>query len=76
MPVVAGGGVAAIVLYGAHNTGDDVTGEEHGVLSRLLMASGNAYDRVETILLQREVEALSHKLDALPYDIASEIVPE
>jgi hypothetical protein len=76
MPVVAAGGVAAIVLYGAHNTGDDVTGEEHGVLSRLLMASGNAYDRVETILLQREVEALSHKLDALPYDIAGEIVPE
>ncbi len=40
------------------------------------MASGNAYDRVETILLQREVATLSHKLDALPYDIAIEIVPE
>ena len=64
------------MLYGAHNMGDDVTGEEHGLLSCLLTAAGNAYDRVEAILLQQEVAMLSHKLDALPYDIAIEILPE
>jgi hypothetical protein len=69
MPVVAAGGLAAIMLYGGHNTGDDVTGEEHVVLRELVATAGNAYDRVEAISLNRQVERLSKKLEVLPYDI-------
>ena len=71
MPVVAAGGLAAIVLYGGHNTGDDVTGEEHVVLRELVATAGNAYDRVGAMLLNRQVEQLSKKLEALPYDIGA-----
>jgi hypothetical protein len=56
-------------VYGGHSTGDDVTGEEHVVLRELVATAGNAYDRVEAILLNRQVEQLSKKLEALPYDI-------
>lgn len=76
MPVVAAGGVAAIVLYGAHDTGDDLTGEERALLSRLVATAGNAYDRVVTVVLRRQVEHLSQKLAALPYDLGDDVLPE
>jgi hypothetical protein len=76
MPVVAAGGLAAIALYGAHNTGDDLTGEEYALLLSLVAIAGNAYDRVETVLLRREVDELSQRFDALPYDIVAETLPE
>jgi hypothetical protein len=76
MPVMAAGGMAAIVLYGAHDTGDDLTGEERVLLSRLVATAGNAYDRVVNVLLRREVEDLSQKLDALPYDLGDDVLPK
>lgn len=69
MPVIAAQGLVAVALYGAHNTGNDVTAEEHEIMQALVAPAGNAYNGVEVIALQREVEELSRRLQALPYDI-------
>ena len=55
----------AVVLYGLHRTGSDITEDECDVLHALAVQAGRAYDRVEAETLRREVRILRARLSAL-----------
>jgi hypothetical protein len=55
----------AFVLYGAHNTGDDLNGDERKMLIDLAHKAANAYEHVEVLLLDAEVEHLHMEVERL-----------
>jgi hypothetical protein len=55
----------AVVLYGAHQTGSDITEDECDMLQSLATQAGRAYDRIEAEMLRREVRILRARLSAL-----------
>jgi hypothetical protein len=69
IPIVAAEGLVAVALYGAHNTGSDITGEERAVLESLQAPAAYAYNRIEVIALQRRVAELRRKFADLTYGV-------
>jgi hypothetical protein len=55
----------AVFLFGPHQTGNDISADERGMLERLATRSASAYERVITGTLQREVEQLKQQLSVL-----------
>ncbi len=54
----------AVALFGAHESGSDIDGDERGMLQTLAVRAAAAYDRVETELLRREVREMRARLAA------------
>ena len=48
----------AVALFGPHQSGSDIDGDERAMLQELAARAGAGYDRVETELLRREVREL------------------
>lgn len=55
----------AVALFGPHETGSDIDGDERDMLQEFAARAGMGYDRVETELLRREVRTLQAQLTAL-----------
>lgn len=55
----------AVVLFGPHTTGSDITPDECELLRGLAEQAAFAYERVEAAMLRREVRALRAQLQAL-----------
>jgi len=69
IPIVGAEGLVAVALYGAHSTGNDITGEERAALQTLQAPAAYAYNRIEVIALQRRVAELRRKCADLPYGV-------
>jgi hypothetical protein len=66
VPVCGGAREAiAVALFGPHETGTDIDGDEREMLQELATRAAAGYDRVETELLRREVVELRTRLAAL-----------
>jgi len=61
VPIRAFGRLHAIVLYGAHASGDDLNGEEIEVLAGLAASATLAYQSTEAAALRRQVNALTRE---------------
>jgi hypothetical protein len=59
VPIRAFGRLHAVVLYGAHASGDDLSREEIDVLAGLAAAATLAYQSTEAAALRRQVNALT-----------------
>ncbi len=55
----------AVVLFGPHETGNDIDEDEREVLDRLAARAAAGYERVITTLLRQEVAELKTRLTAL-----------
>ncbi|HTU56434.1 MAG TPA: hypothetical protein VMF62_20910 [Acetobacteraceae bacterium] len=55
----------AVALFGAHVTGTDISADESEALQEIASRAAEAYVRVETDLLRREIDALRARLAAL-----------
>lgn len=54
-----------MVLFGPHETGNDIDEDEREVLDRLAARAAAGYERVITTLLRQEVAELKTRLTAL-----------
>jgi hypothetical protein len=73
IPIAGTFGVAAVVLYGSHHAGDDLTKDELALLAKLGDAAGTAYVRVEALMLREDVGRFKRQLDRLPYDLGDDV---
>jgi hypothetical protein len=55
----------AVVLFGPHESGNDIDADEREMLQRLAMRAAAGYERVVTTLLQQEVAQLRAQLTEL-----------
>ena len=63
VPVFGWAGQAkAIVLFGSHATGSDITADESEMLLALALEAGRGYDRVELELMRHELQELRARL--------------
>ena len=58
VPVLQGGTLCSIVLYGARVTGDGPTDEEVHLLEIISAAAGPAHERLETLVLRKRIREL------------------
>lgn len=58
IPIFSHGDLTAICIYGLHENGTDLDGEEIAIFEELAGAAGNAYDRLEAKRLREEVRDL------------------
>lgn len=58
VPILSGGHMQAVALYGAHRTGDDLNDEETALLAELGHAAGGAYGAVGLERLRKRIREL------------------
>ena len=63
----------AVVLFGPHETGNDIDEDEREVLDQLAVRAAAGYERVITVLLRQEVAQLKAQLAALQYGNRTEL---
>jgi hypothetical protein len=66
VPVLARRRVIAIALYGEHNNGADLDGDEIRAIAGVANAAGAAFDHVEAEQLRREMESMRRELAQRP----------
>ena len=66
VPVCGGAREAiGVALFGPHETGSDINADEIQMLQDLASRAAAGYDRVETVILRREIDALRRQLAQL-----------
>lgn len=63
VPIVVRRELAAVAMYGAHLSGEDLDPDEVGSLSRIGEAAGAAYYHVEADSLRATLDLLGHEID-------------